>query len=871
MGPASLASVDSGEWPLVGRDDELALAVDAVVRRRGVVLTGAAGVGKSRLGREVVARATRAGDRVEWIAATAAAAQVPLGAAAHLIPSDAVGGGRDAVLRAIASTFHREAGRGRLLLGVDDAHLLDDASSALVHLLSATGVAALVVTLRSGESAPDSITALWKDGPLSMLAVQALSRVETEQLVATVLDGPVDGAVLHRLWNLSAGNPLYLKELVRHGMDSGALRFHDGIWRWPERFEPGQRLRDIVALRMGTLSDGERDVLELVAVGEPLTSPVLRALGVAETATRLERRGVLASGGTNATETRLAHPLFGEVVRDRMPRSRLDAVRRQLADSVEVTNADSPGDTFRCAVWRADVGDRTRPGELTAAARRAWALWDAVLSERLARAALESGPDLEAGYVLGQALSRQGHPEEALAAFETASELPGPDELRATVAIAQAGVLHHQLRRAGDAALSLREAHERLRDDTARRWVEGAMAAIGAGPSLADGTDPVAAARASPHSALAAGTKLVTQGRFELAVQTLDEAIAREAGWAEWFPTATLRLHLTRVWATVLSGSVRDAEAEADRGYTEAVLWRDDYPRIGWCLMRGMAALLRGRVRHAADALREGVAVMGSDDRGFGRPLYAYLTMAAAMAGDVATAEASVRQAVDANRSVDVFALDVARAMAWVRAARGELTAAASEATAAADQAAGARRPVFEALALHDLVRFGRAADVADRLSAVADTMDGSLVVTFAAHARAAAANDGRALDAVSAAFASLGCDIFAAEASAAAAGSHRDAGRSASGFASRDLARVLASRCEGAHTPILSWADTAADLTGREREVADLAVAGLSSRAIAERLGISRRTVDNLLGRVYVKTGVSGRNELVAVLGRRE
>ena len=57
---------------------------------------------------------------------------------------------------------------------------------------------------------------------------------------------------------------------------------------------------------------------------------------------------------------------------------------------------------------------------------------------------------------------------------------------------------------------------------------------------------------------------------------------------------------------------------------------------------------------------------------------------------------------------------------------------------------------------------------------------------------------------------------------------------------------------------------DDAPDLTGRDREVADLAASGLSSRAIGERLGITTRTVDNLLGRVYVKLGVSGHAELV-------
>jgi DNA-binding NarL/FixJ family response regulator len=52
--------------------------------------------------------------------------------------------------------------------------------------------------------------------------------------------------------------------------------------------------------------------------------------------------------------------------------------------------------------------------------------------------------------------------------------------------------------------------------------------------------------------------------------------------------------------------------------------------------------------------------------------------------------------------------------------------------------------------------------------------------------------------------------------------------------------------------------------LTRRETEVWNLAREGLSSRRIALRLGISPRTVDNILSIVYDKTGIAGRKELM-------
>lgn len=55
---------------------------------------------------------------------------------------------------------------------------------------------------------------------------------------------------------------------------------------------------------------------------------------------------------------------------------------------------------------------------------------------------------------------------------------------------------------------------------------------------------------------------------------------------------------------------------------------------------------------------------------------------------------------------------------------------------------------------------------------------------------------------------------------------------------------------CEGARPPTLLNAATADELTFREREIALLAAAGLSSRQIADRLVVSVRTVDNHLQR---------------------
>ena len=88
-----------------------------------------------------------------------------------------------AIRQAVAS---RVEGRG-LVLGVDDAHCLDEGSAALVHQLCATDAAFVFLTLRSGEIVSDAITALWKDGLVELVELQPLSPGEVTALLESVL------------------------------------------------------------------------------------------------------------------------------------------------------------------------------------------------------------------------------------------------------------------------------------------------------------------------------------------------------------------------------------------------------------------------------------------------------------------------------------------------------------------------------------------------------------------------------------------------------------------------------------------------------------------------------------------------------------
>ena len=54
-----------------------------------------------------------------------------------------------------------------------------------------------------------------------------------------------------------------------------------------------------------------------------------------------------------------------------------------------------------------------------------------------------------------------------------------------------------------------------------------------------------------------------------------------------------------------------------------------------------------------------------------------------------------------------------------------------------------------------------------------------------------------------------------------------------------------------------------AGELTSREREIAALVAGGLSNREIADRLFISRRTVDAHVNHIYAKLRISSRVQL--------
>ncbi|TWV56309.1 hypothetical protein FRZ03_04175 [Streptomyces misionensis] len=293
-------------WPFTGREDELELVRGAsATGRPGIVVTGPAGRGKTRLITEAVR-----GTEHARVTGTPEARHLPFAAFAHLL--DGTGSLHGAV-RALA---------GVRLLVVDDAHLLDEASAALVHQLAVHGRTRLIVAATDGIPAPGAVSRLWTGEVLPRLALAPLPAEDTAELLAGAALEPL---TVRRLHHLCRGDLRLLRDLVTALVTGGRLVPVPGTgeraWRGPLPVTPAVRER-VAAVREGT-GPGARAILERLAFAEPATLPLgdvedLDGAGLSggswlDVLERLETDGLIVVADDGAVA--LADPLHGPALR----------------------------------------------------------------------------------------------------------------------------------------------------------------------------------------------------------------------------------------------------------------------------------------------------------------------------------------------------------------------------------------------------------------------------------------------------------------------------------------------------------------------------------------------------------------------------
>ena len=255
--------------PLTGRDGELSAirrALSGVGNHRGAVIVGAAGLGKTRLAREVLARAEASGERTSWIVGTESGRQLPFGAFAASLGRpiiDPVPDVRSVIWFLCRATAEgpdvdrcRRRAPARWIIGSRGAPLVD----AGIRLL---------VTVGTGGDEPDAITALWKDHPLTRVDLQPLSAADTRLIVETTLGGAVDSRSAKRFWKLTDGNALLIRKLLG-SYSAGRMRQVAGVWMWDERVAVSDSLSGMVGRQLSGLAPDVALVVDTLSQCEPL-------------------------------------------------------------------------------------------------------------------------------------------------------------------------------------------------------------------------------------------------------------------------------------------------------------------------------------------------------------------------------------------------------------------------------------------------------------------------------------------------------------------------------------------------------------------------------------------------------------------------
>jgi DNA-binding CsgD family transcriptional regulator len=831
-------------------------------------------VGKSRIAAEALSAAESRGLECRRVVGTSSARGIPLGVFTAWAPS----GVTDTVqlFRGVIDSLVAAPEGATVVLCIDDAHLLDDLSNFVVHQIVQRAAAKVILTVTAGEPIPVAVRETLKLGRFERLDVQPLPLEETTKLLSATLGGSVDPVAAQRFWNLTRGNVLYLRTIVDQEIAAGRLVQQLGYWRWlgDPRMPPG--LVELIESRIGALPAAVSDVVDLLAVGEPIELAALRRMTDPAAVEEADTRGLIAlesvAGGIGV---RVAHPLYGEVRRGCAVPTRLRRLRGLVA--AELATSDDRDD-IQVVVRRAALSlesDLPPDAELLVRAAHG-AVWlaDLSLADRLAEAAIRAGAGPEPKLVRAHALSWQGRGEEAEAVLAEIHADQLSDRDHARFAFLRSS---NTLWALGDPTRA-----KELIDEAAHSTPTHARVYIDAFLTVywfaAD--QPEAAVKASKHVALddipVVGAEIawvLTQISAD-AGRTADAVAAAEAGYAvatRSLDAPHMRFNIgdAHVSALLLSGRVTEAIDVAERMRRQAADLPGEAQLLG-AAVAGRAALGAGRIDRACTQLEQaGVGLSASHAIGWGYRYRIPQVTALAIRGSSEEAAGVLSALGEVRRAFRPLDFERSLAQAWVSASQGAVTEAIGLSVSAAERARATGRFAAEVLCLQTATQFGDRTG-APRLRKLESIVEGPRAGLARRFAEALRDGDAAGLVSVSEEFEHMGDLVAAVDSAAHAAVVYRNQGLRGSALGCATRASALADQCGGANTPALRQAAEPLPLTDREEEIVMMIGRGLSNRAVAERLTLSVRTVESHIYRAMMKTGTASRDELAALLPAR-
>ncbi len=247
---------------------------------------------------------------------------------------------RHALHRAFADWLRALAANRPVVLVLEDVHWIDASSLALTRELEAlVREVPVALYLVARPEARDWLEEVAHDG--LAIALEPLDEVGIHALIETALDSAPPTELASFIAQRTAGNPLFVKELLRSLLDSDAIEREDGRWRmrpgWDARTLPAS-VEEVLSARIDLLSRAAASLLQTAAViGRRVPLPLLGAVAtetpeIEPLVADLVARGFLELHDGTVT---FHHALIQDAAYGRLLRRRRQELHRRVAEAAE--------------------------------------------------------------------------------------------------------------------------------------------------------------------------------------------------------------------------------------------------------------------------------------------------------------------------------------------------------------------------------------------------------------------------------------------------------------------------------------------------------------------------------------------------------